>query len=85
MPVRTSYVYHQVSAVVSLLGTIAFLVYLFKGKLLREGKWRELYMGLLIVAIAWGVHGLLHFAEEYMYNYDPLQGRTEMLKEPIRS
>lgn len=82
--VRTSFVYHQVAAVLSLVGTVAFVIYIIKGRLIQTGNWGALSMGILLLSAVWGIHGLLHFAEEYVYNYDPLQKRTAMLTEPIR-
>ena len=76
--VRTSFVYHQITAVISILATLTLFFGLFK-------YWKDLNANsiailLLILSLSWGVHGILHFWEEYLYDFDPLQVRIILKK-----
>ncbi len=80
--VRTSFVYHQITAMTSYLATLVILFAFFK--YWKSLKALEIGLLLFILSISWGVHCLLHFWEEYLYDFDPLLGRTKMLEKVIR-
>jgi hypothetical protein len=40
----------------------------------------QIVMILLVLSIAYGIHGLLHAAEEKLYDFNPLEGKW-LLKE----
>ena len=45
------------------------------------------YFGFQIgfLALIWGVHTIIHFLEEYMFNFDPINGKMKVINEPIRT
>lgn len=65
---RTSLVCHMLNGLINLVGTIV-LIYSFTNIKLN---YYQIGIGLLILSISWGIHCVLHFYEEYMYNFDPL-------------
>lgn len=77
---RASFIYHQITAVISILATLFFLFALYREELTSYA----IAIGLLIVSISWGVHALVHFAEEYIYGFEPVSGDTTIHDRPIR-
>ena len=72
----------------ALSGTLAFiglvvLVYLLAS---RKMAWDSppFVMGILLLSIAFGVHGLSHFGEELHYGFNPLTGNWQIPDNPIR-
>ena len=76
---RPSFIYHQIHAVISIIGTIIVLYWLI------FGQNRDSYTAailILLVSLSWGVHALVHFDEEVHYNYNPLIGKSIVHDEP---
>ena len=44
----------------------------------------KLSMIILILSISWGIHAVLHFLEEYIYDFEPISGSMKVLTKPIR-
>lgn len=78
---RPSFIYHQVNAVVSILATIIMLYYFYINR--STSNIFNISIGLFIISIAWGIHSILHYLEEYIYNFNPLE-ETKESKFPIR-
>lgn len=80
---RASFIYHQITAILSVVGTIITIYALIK----ERKNHPTLIMGLAVIALAisWGIHGIVHFLEEYMFDFEPLSGRVKVLDKPIRS
>jgi len=77
---RASFVYHQITAIVSILITLYLLYLIYKKQIF--GK--ELINPVLLLSISWGIHGIIHFLEEYIYDFEPISGNTTVLDKPIR-
>ena len=78
---RASFIYHQTTAVISIVATFLFLISIYYNY--NSLNLFTISVGLLIVSISWGIHGLLHFCEEFIYNYEPVSGRTKVYNYPV--
>lgn len=79
---RASFIYHQVTAVLEIIATPLVIYYLIKNR--KSLSWLQISEPLLKLAIVWGIHCLIHFAEEYIYDFEPISGSTKVLNYPIR-
>jgi len=79
---RASFVYHQITAVMSVIGTLLLLYYAIRNyKTLTSSK---IGLSLVVLSISWGIHSVLHFLEEYMFDFEPISGSTKVRNRPIR-
>ncbi len=78
---RASFLYHQITAVISIIATLLFLFSLYYNR--QNINLFLISIGLLILSISWGIHGLLHFNEEYIYDFEPISGNTKILHRPV--
>ena len=80
---RASFIYHQITAVISIIATLIFVYALYKYKS-NEMDSYKLFIMFTLLSVSWGIHGIIHFLEEYMFDYEPISGRTKVLNKPIR-
>ncbi len=76
---RASFVYHQITAAISIISTFAFFYYLFKP---IDKDPYQIILLLLLLSISWGIHGLIHFWEEVFFDFNPLDGRHKVYDTP---
>ena len=70
---RASFIYHQITAIISIIATLYFF---YNIKYLKVNS-------LFLLSISWGIHCIIHFLEEYMYDYEPISGRTIVHDKPV--
>jgi hypothetical protein len=75
---RPSFLAHIINGTLALIGTILFIVNYKKLDI------SMIILFILILSIAWGVHGLMHHYEEIYYDFNPLIGKLKFYDEPIR-
>lgn len=80
---RTSFISHQIHAIISILTTI-LVIYLLIYRKREEIDSYELANLLLLLSVSWGIHTLVHFYEEKVYNFDPLAGKWKVNNEPVK-
>lgn len=78
---RASFLFHQVSAIISLLASIYFLY-------ISAIHWNKIpfyqYASLLfLLATSWGIQSVLYFCEEYFYDFEPISGRITIHTHPV--
>ena len=78
---RTSFIYHMISALFGLLATLYLLYILF----LHWKKMKSFQIAslLFLMATAWAIQGVLYFAEEFIYDFYPLAGKTDIGSQPV--
>lgn len=79
---RASFVYHQITAVLSIIATILIAFDLIKNK--NSITVSQVSMNIALLAIAWGLHAIIHFLEEYFFDFEPLSGSSKVRNRPIR-
>jgi hypothetical protein len=77
---RPSYIYHQVHAVTSIIGTLATLYWLIRGD---NRSSYTITLIILLLSLSWGIHALVHFFEEINYDYQPLKGKNIVHDYPV--
>ncbi len=80
---RASFIYHQITAIFSIIATITVIYALYHYKHNKINSFK-LSMIILILSISWGIHAVLHFLEEYIYDFEPISGSMKVLTKPIR-
>jgi len=80
---RASFIYHQITAMFSIISTIVLIYSLFYYKHNKINSF-QLAIITLILSISWGIHAIIHFLEEYIYDFEPISGNTKVLLKPIR-
>ena len=79
---RASFVYHQITAVLSIIATILIAFDLIKNN--NSITVSQVSMNIALLAITWGVHAIIHFLEEYFFDFEPLSGSSKVRNRPIR-
>ena len=80
---RASFIYHQITAFLSIMATIVLIYALYHYKYNKMNSF-QLSMIIMVLSISWGIHGIIHFLEEYIYDFEPISGSTKVLVKPIR-
>ena len=80
---RASFIYHQITAILSLIASITAIYAIYRYKYNKLNSF-QLSMIIAVVSISWGIHGVIHFLEEYMYDFEPISGSMKILTKPIR-
>lgn len=76
---RLSFIYHIISATIGLIGTIYFLYNVMFNKL----EPYRLNSLIFLLASTLALQAILNFAEEYVYDFYPLLGKTEIGQKPV--
>jgi hypothetical protein len=76
---RLSFIFHQISALIGIIATVYLFYLIFMGKLSSD----KIVSLLFLLATAWAIQGILHFAEEYIYDFYPLEGKTDITTTPV--
>jgi len=77
---RATFVYHQICAVFSLLGTVIGGWWVITHFTNMDSL--KLAMLLLVLSISWGIHALIHFWGEIYYDFSPLMGKDTVYDKP---
>ena len=80
---RASFIYHQITAMFSIIATIVLIYAMYYYKYNKMNSF-QLATIILILSISWGVHAIIHFLEEYIYDFEPVSGSKKILLKPIR-
>ncbi len=80
---RASFIYHQITAAISIFATLVLIYAIFRFKNNKMNSY-SLAVVLFLASISWGVHGIIHFLEEYMFDFEPISGRNKVINKPIR-
>ena len=79
---RASFVYHQITAVMSIIGTLVLMYYFVRNRKTLGSA--NIGYAFLALSVSWGIHGILHFLEEYIFDFEPISGSTTVRNKPIR-
>ena len=79
---RPSYFYHQIAAITGLIGTLLSLLWIYKncGK---SNSQLKIILLFLLISISWGIHTLIHFWGEVYFAFNPLDGKSTAIKDPV--
>jgi len=78
---RASFVHHMISVVLGLIATI-YLLYIL---MIQRSNMKPFQIAtlLFLLSITWAIECIIHFAEEFIYDFDPLAGKMEIKTEPM--
>ena len=81
---RPSFIYHQVSAIMSIIATILSLIWIITSyrqndNLFTGNNLYQLSSILLLLSLTWGVHSLIHHSEEVFFGFNPMTGQSAVL------
>ncbi len=66
---RTSFIYHQIFAVLSLVATVLFLWYWYVVDLQPQATF---LCAFSLIVVLWGIHAIIHYLGEQFFGFDPL-------------
>ena len=81
---RASFVYHQITAIISIISTLISLYWMYKNYNAKDSAYKTAII-LILLSISWGVHGLIHFWEEVYFDFNPLAGKSTIHDFPVRN
>lgn len=79
---RASFIYHQITAMFSVISTLLLVGNLIKN--LKTINVNDVGMTLALLSVSWGVHAIIHFLEEYFFDFEPLSGSSHVKNNPVR-